>query len=152
MSTVLTRRSAMFGAVTSTAAIAVAAVPAIAGQEHPWIKARRLAKELSDVLADCDEGATVAIVSPKGALHEVLFASRRWYEAQQTMTEEQAAAVAAWQLVTIEANAQWEVYRKSGVDRWPHRVDDGEYKKWQAIYERQCDARTKMTRAFYPKA
>lgn len=35
--------------------------------EHPWVKARRLARELSDTLTQCDDGHSMAYIYPSSA-------------------------------------------------------------------------------------
>lgn len=62
-------------ALVAGASLAFSAVPAIAKPlpEHPWVKARRLATELSAVLSECDGGAWMAEVYPSGAPWPVQF-------------------------------------------------------------------------------
>ena len=52
MTNPVTRRSAIFGALASTAALAVPAIAAVNLTEHPNDKVRRLGKEMSEALRD----------------------------------------------------------------------------------------------------
>ena len=65
----------------------------------------------------------------------------------RNLTPEQAEAIADWQMVTIEANDQWDVYcsfKRRGAE------SEAAYARWREIYGRQQDAHASMTRAFYP--
>ncbi|PSJ53663.1 hypothetical protein [Pseudaminobacter soli (ex Li et al. 2025)] len=65
----ISRRLFLLNTAAAGAAVAVS-VPAVAvaaaEPERPWDKARRLAIELSDALAECDGGACYAQVFPAG--------------------------------------------------------------------------------------
>jgi hypothetical protein len=149
MSTMITRRVALMGAAASSLALAVPTVAAVAPVEHPWVKARRLAKELSETLAAIDDGDMLAVVEPHGSTHPVMFMNggayrQRW---SQVMTDDQAQAVAEWQLVTVEQADQWALYCK------PQKsvAREDAYAVWQGIYRRQQEAHAAMIRAFYPE-
>jgi len=86
--TLSSRRAFLKGAVPAVAATALAipavAVAAEAETEHPWITARRLARELSQALADIETnpvapGSSVAVVFPKGHPHGIGFVDLDWY-------------------------------------------------------------------------
>ena len=47
----------------------------IAETEHPWAKARRLGKELSETLAEADGGGWYSIIKPAGTKFAVSFAA-----------------------------------------------------------------------------
>jgi hypothetical protein len=95
----LTRRAALRGALASGAALAMPAgalvIPAaaLAAQtpvappafaslpDHPWVKARRLASELSDTLEQIEGGAMMALIEASSSKFPVLFADREAYYA-----------------------------------------------------------------------
>ena len=84
--TLSSRRAFLKGAVPAVAATALAlpAVAVAAEPEHPWITARRLARELSQALADIETnpvapGSSVAVVVPKGYPHGIGFVDLDWY-------------------------------------------------------------------------
>ena len=102
----LTRRAALWGALTSSAALAVPAA-AVAAVEHPWIKARRLAKELSATLAECDGGMQIAVIQPKGSTsHPVLFWDREYYGSLRYMSEERVVAEASEPIARAKYHAR----------------------------------------------
>jgi len=151
----ITRRAALIGALTSSAALAVPAIAAVTPTvQHPWERARILAKELGEALADLKTDPTapgewIAVIRPAGAPYNVGFADREHYEEawSRCMTPEQAEAIADWRMLTVEANDQWDFYCT-----FNRRCPEGEaaYAKWQEIYKRQQDAHIEMSRAFYP--
>ena len=57
----IARRTLLAGA---PAAVVATTLPAIAAPEHPWEKARRLARELSNVLDECSGGRWYAEIYP----------------------------------------------------------------------------------------
>lgn len=75
----ITRRS-LLSAAPALGLTAVVTVTAVAVEpEHPWVKARRLARELSETLAECDEGTMMVEVQPMGSgKSPFLFIDRVW--------------------------------------------------------------------------
>ncbi|PSJ57405.1 hypothetical protein [Pseudaminobacter soli (ex Li et al. 2025)] len=63
----INRRLFLRNTVAAGAAVAVSAPPVAAASQDPWEKARRLAIELSDALAECDGGTCYAQVLPAGS-------------------------------------------------------------------------------------
>ncbi|CAI2932470.1 hypothetical protein [Aminobacter niigataensis] len=67
----INRRTALVAGANlalSSAIIGLAVSPSEAVEpEHPWVKARRLARELSNALAQCDEGRSMAYIYPASA-------------------------------------------------------------------------------------
>jgi hypothetical protein len=62
----MNRRLFLRSTAAAGAAVAVTA-PVAAASQDPWEKARRLASELSDALAECDGGTCYAQVFPAGS-------------------------------------------------------------------------------------
>lgn len=77
----ITRRAAFVGALASTAALAIPVAAAVT-PEHPWAKARRLARDLSAAL---DEIAGLGMGEHVGVIYghdHVGFADKDFYESQ----------------------------------------------------------------------
>jgi len=49
--------------------------PTVMPEEHPWEKARRLSKELSEALAKCDDAGWAAHIMPMGSAFAVQFSA-----------------------------------------------------------------------------
>lgn len=65
----LNRRSVL-ASIPACGLAAIVPASAVAIElEHPWVKVRRLARELSETLAECDGGACYAEVFPTGGKH-----------------------------------------------------------------------------------
>lgn len=141
------RRRALLAALPALPLAIPASAAAAAPPEHPWDRARRLARELSDALDDIDEigmGQHVAIVYRHA---HVGFADHDYYDQlwSKIMTEEQAEAVAEYRSLVAAQRRQWELYC-SFTRRCTKR--EKAYRVWQAIYARVQDAQTVMTRRF----
>jgi len=67
----INRRTALVAGANlalSVAVVGAAVSPSEASQpEHPWAKARRLARELSEALTQCDDGHSMAYIYPSSA-------------------------------------------------------------------------------------
>jgi hypothetical protein len=67
----INRRTALVAGANlalSTAVLGVTASPSEAAEpEQPWVKARRLARELSEALTQCDDGHSMAYIYPSSA-------------------------------------------------------------------------------------
>ena len=94
----------------------------------------------------------VAFVFPKGGKrsHQTGLMDLSFYEdwTSRIITTEQAEAIAAWQIASIEAPAKWSQCwnaRSSGIE------EEAVYGEWEVIYERQQDAYNAMTRTFQPR-
>lgn len=77
----MTSRRALLKSLPACGMAAI--VPSAAGAaepEHPWVKARRLARELSATLAECDEGTMMAEVYPasSGRRSPFMFIDAEW--------------------------------------------------------------------------
>jgi hypothetical protein len=62
--------------------------------EHPWLKARRLGRELSETLAECNGGRWVAHIMPGGQQYAVGFAAIEEGEHPAQTVERLSAALA----------------------------------------------------------
>jgi len=65
----ITRRLFLHHAAAAGAAAIVSTSALPAELEHPWVKARRLACELSETLTECDGGACYAEIFSAGGEH-----------------------------------------------------------------------------------
>jgi hypothetical protein len=81
MSSPLTRRATIVGAVASSAALAVPALALSDAGEHPWVKARRLARELAETLNYVDEANWRAwVVASTSVSRPVMFENMAAYD------------------------------------------------------------------------
>jgi len=106
----LTRRSLLQSAPAVGLAALVPAA-AVAEPERPWAKARRLARELSATLAECDDGTMMAeVYAAKGDRKSFMFIDAEWRD---------------------------DTLRRLAAEPPPSPIM-GMFREWQAKYERAC--------------
>lgn len=71
--------------------------PEISTEEHPWVKARRLTKELSAVLKDCDSADWFAHVLPADVAPNVYFGALPMGETKDELSVDRVNRL-AWDL------------------------------------------------------
>lgn len=72
----ITRRLFLRNTAAASAVVATVATPAIVEAmepEHPWAKVRRIARDLSDALAEVDDGNIYAEIFPPGRQTAIYF-------------------------------------------------------------------------------
>jgi len=146
----LTRRAAMVGAaVSSVAVVAPVAMAETPEPEHPWDKARRLGKELSETLTECSGGRWLALIFPDGHPHSVSFADLEYYESIRRLSDEQGQALDRWR----DLNEQWEQQRAvyAGFKR-PTRACSKVFDRWSEISKERDIALADLVRTLAGKA
>lgn len=134
--------AAAAGTLASSAALAVPAIAAVAPTEEPWVKARRLGKELAQTLLECEGNLNAAYIVPRGVRGAgVWFMSP---DAGAFVSRDAFDAVDLWRQTQVAANECWDRYCKAGKGK--HETI---YAEWRRLHAVKQEAMSDMLKALY---